>query len=739
MQLESNSILKEIQSNVSKQFQAKSSVLSFDEYLAKVQKSPRLHLRNAASYFLDTISHFGSYKKDTPFGTFQRLSVFDSPFETDQFHVFGQESAQEALLQLIEHFASTGKIDKLILLHGPNGSAKTTLVNALIKAAERYSHTDDGILYRFNWIFPNKSISKSLGFSGRSAEEGSSYAYLPADAVEAKIHCENKDHPLLLLPIEERNKLFHILKETTDLAKDYTIPDILLHGELSAKNRKIFDALLHVYHGDLSQVFRHIQVERFYLSRRYRTGFVSVEPQMSVDAHVRQVTVDQSFGALPIPLRHLSLFEVGGALVDANRGLVEYSDLLKRPLESWKYLLVATEQGQTSLEFLNLFFDMLMVASSNELHLHGFREYPDWPSFKARFELIPLPYLLRVSDEVRIYESQIPKALGNKHIAPHSLYIAALWAVLTRLEPPKGDACSESVRSNVCSLTPLEKAMLYDTGNIPERFSQKENKELKSYLRHLCHEHSDSPSYEGQLGASPREIRILLLNASNHRKFDHLSPIAVLEEIRDLIKQKSSYEFLRREPQNGYRDASHLLDVVKDHYNHLIEEEIRSCALLVESDSHRQLMERYIHHVSAWTKKERLHNPVTGKMVDPDKDLMDSIEEVLRVPGETQEDFRHALIGQIGAFKLEYPDSPLQYEILFGAYLKRLKEDYYAKQKKALDGILKNYLLFTSKESLSADIKKQCEAFHKNLIQKGYTESSAKQAVAYLLANGNTY
>ena len=85
----------------------------------------------------------------------------------------------------------------------------------------------------------------------------------------------------------------------------------------------------------------------------------------------------------PAALQHLSLFETGGPLNDANRGVVEFNDLLKRPIEAWKYLLVATEQAQASLDHVSVFLDVVMIASSNELHLDHFKQHPDWPSFLA--------------------------------------------------------------------------------------------------------------------------------------------------------------------------------------------------------------------------------------------------------------------------------------------------------------------------------------------------------------------
>lgn len=716
------------------QFEQNRTILSFDDYLSEVKKQPKFHLRNAAQYFWDVIQQFGNYEVNLPTGNLKRYRVFDAEFNDHEGQVLGQERVQEELVRLIHNYVRSGRIDRLILLHGPNGSAKTSSIQALIRAAEHFSHQDEGVLYRFNWIFPpKKTTAGGIGFSseGGSAQANKTYAYLESDAIEAKIVCEYKDHPLLLLPKTYREAYFQ------EIAHDLNIPEILKKGDLSAKNKKIFNALLTSYHGDASEVYKHIQVERFYLSKRYRTGVGCVEPQMSVDAYARQVTVDQSLSQLPAALSHVMLFESGGALSDGNRGLLEYNDLLKRPIESWKYLLVATEQAQASLDVMSLFIDSLIIASSNELHLNGFREYPDWQSFKGRFELIKVPYLLKFSDEVKIYQNQIPKALAGTHIAPHSLELAALWAILTRLEPPKLGKLSAELDDILKTITPLEKLELYDTGNIPSRLSQKEQKELKKLIPYLFTQYRDEAEYEGRFGASPREIRMILLNAVQNRNFDHLSPVAVLEELQNLTRERSSYDFLRREPIGDYRNAPNLIQIVKNHYVHQLDEEIKNSLGLIEPDSHFELFERYVRHVSAWTKKEKILNHLTGKMSDPDSELMGYVERILLAQAERPEDFRNSLITRIGAFRLEQPELPVDYQSLFSGHLRRLKEDYYAKQTKTVTRIQNAYLKIEEGEIQNIDDKDRelAKNLKENLLKRGYNLSSARQAIAYLLLN----
>ena len=118
------------------------------------------------------------------------------------------------------------------------------------------------------------------------------------------------------------------------------------------------------------------------MSRRFRRSAVTVEPQIHVDASVRQLTGDRSLSSLPSVLQSATLYEAFGDLVDANRGILEFNDLFKRPPETYKYLLATCEKSTVSLPNQILHLDLLMVASSNESYLEAYKaQSPDWPSF----------------------------------------------------------------------------------------------------------------------------------------------------------------------------------------------------------------------------------------------------------------------------------------------------------------------------------------------------------------------
>ena len=738
MSLDVRSIVDSIASGARARFQKRRTLLSFEEYLDEVVAHPQRHLRNAARYLMDVVEHFGVDEVKQVTGNVRRWRLFDQPFDEGRGRVAGQERVQAALVRILENYVRSGRIDRLVLLHGPNGSAKTSIIQALTRAAEVYSQTDEGALYRFNWVFPTGSVQRgALGFGGSKSTHVGSYAHLDASAIESRLPCELKDHPLLLLERGERERIMNELSSTMPetVGASSALPEVLRVGELSLKNRRIFDALLATYQGDVKEVLRHVQVERFYLSRRYRQGVVAVEPQLSVDGYSRQITADRSLGSLPTALHHIALFETAGALNDANRGVLEFNDLLKRPLDAWKYLLVATEQAQASLDHTSVFLDVVMLASSNELHLDAFKQHPDWPSFKGRMELVTAPYLVRVSDELSIYEQQIPHALTGQHIAPHALEVAARFAVLSRLEPPDADDYPAAVHGVIKSLTAVEKMRLYDDGEVPERLSQREKKELRAVAQRLFEEHSGGDHYEGRHGASAREIRAVLLNAAQDRRFDHLSPIAVLDELRELVKARTSFEWLRRESERGYRDPAGFIDQIETMLARDLEEEVREAMGLVKKGSHVELFDRYVKNVSAWTKGEKLTDPLSGKLVVADEDLMASVELVLTGGGESGEDFRRGFIAQIGAWKLEHPDDAVDYQHLFGGWMKKLKEDFYAQRGGAVRRIEEAFIKLVDGDVVGLDAHEREQAVHMraSLHARGYTDNSARLVISWLL------
>ena len=733
-----NAALETIRKDVKARFEAQKRVLSFREYLTLVQENPRRHTRDAGRYLKDCMDSFGSYEVQRPAGTRKRWKIFDLELGRENSghqaelklrdRLAGQEAAQASFYRILDGFEREGRANRLVLMHGPNGSAKSTFVACLMRGLEAYSDADEGALYRFSWIFPRAHEGGGIGFTTAADELGQSdtFAHLPDDRIIAKLQSSVREHPLLLLPRDVRQQLIARAYETADVQE--AAPDWVWTGQLARKNQQIFQALLTAYRGDLEGVLAHIQVERFYMSRRYRVGAVTIGPQMSVDASERQITADRSIESLPASLSALTLFEPFGELVDASGGIVEFSDLLKRPLEAWKYLLLAIENGEVSLQMSNLPINAVMVASSNELHLSAFRQHPEYNSFRGRIVRIRMGYLLDVHAEREIYDGQIIPQIP-KHVAPHTTYVAALWSVLTRLRKPDASRFSSSeLGTIVASLMPLEKADLLADGTVPARFDADQAKVLAGAIAEVEREGSTVSDYEGIGGASPREMRMLLLDAAADHDEACVSPVTLLNSMAEFC-ERDDYEFLKAQPDGPYRDHRAFVDQVRERWLDLVESELRAASGLIDEQSPLTLFDRYVTHVSHWVKKERVFNPVTGQDEEPDAELMKRVETSLG--SDNAQAFRNELLGSVAAWAIDHPEQEVDYESLFPHFIEQLRQAYFEERRSQIGEIGRAVVgVIEEDDGVDENLREAAQGALQVLIGVyGYERSSAKVAL----------
>ncbi len=694
----SSSWLDALADAVDEEFQATRRVLSFDQWFAMLQDKPRHHTRGAAEYIRDAFDAYGRRDVHIPSGKITRFRLFDCEFD-DGHRLVGQEVAQNAFYEALNSFVQIGRVNKLLLLHGPNGSAKTTFLEAISRALEAYSHTDDGILYRFSWVFPTRATrSGGIGFDSQrlQAAEDASFAHLQGDELDARVTDECKDPPLYLIPTAQRAELFDGLRV------DH--PGLRLcaaarNGQLSDRNRRIFDALLNGYRGDLKKVYQHVQVERLFLSRNYRQGLVTVEPKQTVDARSFPVTGDRAFRSMPASVGGQVLYGCQGDLVDANRGLLNFSDLLKRPYEHYKYLLTATESGQIALDHIVLNLDVVLSGSANDLDLLRFRELHsgEYQSLRARLELIPVSYLLDYRVERKIYQEQVGDVLRDIHIAPHVHRILALWGVMTRLRPPDPEKYGNKLKTVLTELTPLQKADLYAYGNVPEGLTSKEARELLALVPELGKEKfspaivrtqtSKQPhvlgDYEGSFGASVRDLKRVLLAAASDTGIGCITVPRLFRELRRYLADAVNHPWMHLTRQGkGFHVLEGEGSITESAWNRwldLSDREVRRAMGLVDEARYLELFRKYVIHVSHHVKRERLFDEVTGSLREPDEKFMSDLEKTMDPKaGPT---FRQDVLSRIGAWALNNPEGEPDYAQIFSDYFSRLREDYYRQQK----------------------------------------------------------
>src|SRR5512132_2130576 len=153
--------LGQIASDVQRQFKEQRRLLSFQEYLELFASDPVRYSRDAARYVRDMFEHYGHETVDRPWGKLTRFRLFDLPFleprERSREALVGQEAVQAELFRVLSNLVREGRPNRLLLMHGPNGSSKSTIASCVMRALEDYSSLDEGALYRFHWVFPNQS------------------------------------------------------------------------------------------------------------------------------------------------------------------------------------------------------------------------------------------------------------------------------------------------------------------------------------------------------------------------------------------------------------------------------------------------------------------------------------------------------------------------------------------------------------------------------------------------------
>ena len=737
--------IKSIAEGVERRFKSGRRVLSFSEFLELFGTDPVRYSRDASRYVRDVFDHYGTAQIDHPWGTFTRWKLFDLPWEPTPAHagvlprgaLIGQEHVQEEVYRTLSNFAREGKPNRLTLLHGPNGSAKSTIVGCLMAALEAYSGRDEGALYRFNWVFPStKTVRGALGFGQGAGDSKSvaSYAHLPDDEIDAKLIVEVRDHPLFLVPLEDRAKVLEKAYKAGG-AETESPNEWILRGQLSHKSQQIFEALLASYKGSYTEVLKHVQVERYFVSRRYRTGAVTIGPQMSVDAGERQITADRSLGALPASLQAVPLYEAKGELVEAAGGLLEFSDLLKRPLDAFKYLQLSVETGEVALTQQNVQLNCVMMGSANELHLDAFREHVEFASFRGRLELIRVPYLRSFVQEKAIYDSYVTPQV-RRHVAPHATLIAATFAVLTRMRKPNPDKYGRPLAAAVSTLTAIEKADLYSLGRAPERLESDAQKILRANVKDLYQESDSYPIYEGRIGASSREMRGVLLDAAQSTKYACLSPLAVLEEIDALCQSKLEFEWLQQDAiAGGYHDTKQFRETLMDRLLDAWEEELYAASGFVPEERYAELFDRYVQHVSVWVKKERLYNRHTQKHEEPDEKLMAEVEKLLDVKGEADE-WRKQMISAVAAWALDHLGAKIDGITVFPQYIRRMREAVFGEKRREVARLARDMIILVREDGagLDAEHKRDADAAVDRMISRwGYCKSCAGDAASLLV------
>ncbi|MFQ5676734.1 MAG: PrkA family serine protein kinase, partial [bacterium] len=404
---------------------------------------------------------------------------------------------------------------------------------------------------------------------------------------------------------------------------------ITISGELCPFCRQTYQEKSHNYNGDWSRIINDIKVRRLLLSEKDRVGIGTFQPKDEKNQDSTELTGDINYRKIAIYGSDSDprAFNFDGELNIANRGLVEFIEVLKLDVAFLYDLLGASQEHKIKpKKFAQTDIDEVIIGHTNEPEYRKLQSNEFMEALRDRTVKIDVPYITKVSNEIRIYEKDYnAERIRGKHIAPHTIELAAIWAVLTRLEEPKK-----------AQLTLLQKLKLYDGKTLPG-FTEDNIKELRMETER-----------EGMEGISPRYIQDKISNALvSDEAGTCVNPFMVLNELEEGLRHHAL--ITRDEQKNRFRE---LLSDVKEEYEDMVKTEVQR-AIAADEESLKRLCGNYIDHVKAYTQKEKVKNKYTGADEDPDERLMRSIEQKIDIPESRKDDFRREIMNYIGALALE--------------------------------------------------------------------------------------
>jgi len=597
------SILQTIRQKIDpKQFREHHWEGSFSDYLKLVSERPAL-ARNAFQRMYDMILHFGAERYTRMRQDLTRYPFFADPMGNGEDAIYGLDAA---LMNLVDFFKSAahgyGTERRILLLHGPVGSSKSTIARLLKKGLEYYSKLEEGALYTFCWKIPDR------------------------DGTVTRYDCPMHEEPLKLIPPAARKDVLAALNAEMPESRH-----IRVDGELDPFCRRTFEDLLKQYDGDWLKVMDHVIVRRLVLSERDRCGIGTFQPKDEKNQDSTELTGDinyrkiAEFGTDSDP----RAFNFDGELNIANRGLIEFIEVLKLDVAFLYDLLGASQEHVIKpKKFAQTDIDEVIIGHTNEPEYRKLQSNDLMEAFRDRTIKIDIPYNVRLADEIKIYEKDFnPRRIRGIHIAPHTIEVAAMWAVLTRLEEPKKP-----------SLTLMQKLKLYDGKSIPN-FTEDSVRELRE----------ETPR-EGMQGISPRYIQDKISNSlvcDQALQEKCINPFMVMNELESGLNHHSLIS--DEELKKRYRE---LFGVVREEYEDVLKSEVQR-AISADEDAVKRLCSNYVENVRAYTQHEKVRNKYTGKDEEPDERLMRSIEEKIDIPESRKDDFRQEIMNYIGALSLD--------------------------------------------------------------------------------------
>jgi serine protein kinase len=536
---------------------------SFRDYFELVTQNPRLAQLSHAR--VNDMIHAAGIEKLNE-GTRDEIARYNF-FSAELFGI------EEPIARIVEYFKSAAQRlevrKRILLLMGPVGGGKSTIVTMLKRGLEEWTRGEAGAVYAIK-------------------------------------DCPMHEEPLHLIPAELR----------PEIEKHY---GIYIEGDLCPQCRY---ALEHTYKG------RHedVRVHRIVFSEKQRVGIGTFAPSDPKSQDITELTgsIDLStIGEVGVESDPRA-YRFDGELNIANRGIMEFVEMLKVD-EKFLYSLLTLSQEQNikTGRFAMIYADEVIMSHTNENEYVSFAGNKKSEALQDRIILVRVPYNLRVSQEERIYDKLLKQSeiLRNVHIAPNTLKVAAMFAVMTRLEEPK--------RANVDT---VKKMKLYD-GEDVEGYKSKDVRELK-----------EEAVREGMDGISPRYIINRLSSALVRDGITCINPIDALRTIKSGFEQHTG---INAEQRERYLN---LISSARKEYDEMAKTEIQRAFVYSFEEMARTICNNYLDNVEAYCNKEKIKDPITEEEMEPDEQLMRSIEEQIGISENAKNTFRQEILIRISSY-----------------------------------------------------------------------------------------
>ena len=553
---------------------------------------------------------------------------------------FGMERPLEKVMRFLRSASLKGEESRqVLLLLGPVGAGKSALIEHIKTALERCS------------------------------------------AIYVLEGCPIREEPLHLVPRSLRE----------EFAKSYGIP---IEGDLCPVCRH---RLINEYNGDYTQ----FPITQSSFSVRGRKG-VGVVPPMDPNTQDTSLLIgSEDISKLDLyPEDDPRVLSLNGAFNVGNRGIVEFVEVFKNEIEFLHTMITATQEknvpspGKQAM----IYFDGVILAHCNEAEWNKFKSEHTNEAILDRIVRVNIPYALEFEQEVKIYKKLIARSDFNCHIAPHTLEIAAMFAVLSRLKPS----------NKVDSLTKMK---IYNGEEIVEKGLIK-----KVDIKDLREEVED----EGMTGISTRFIMKAIDAALSDSKKSMITPIS----IRDALIKQVKEQIVDAESRKHY--LQFLQKALHEEYLSILEKEITKAFVTAYEEQAESLFNNYLDHAEAYVNNTKLKDRVTNEDMTPDEKFMQSIEEQIGIKGSSKNNFRADITSYMFA-KLR------RKEIIDWRSYGPLRE---AIESKLVASVRDISRIVTKSKSRDVKQQKKFNAMVQTLIDNyGYNEDSAEEVIKFASNN----